>query len=64
MDKVSVSADALRQVLTALMGPPHYIAELKVCMSLPGENAITTLVNEYNQAVEALNETAGNGEGA
>ncbi len=45
--KASVDADALRQVLQALIGQPHYIRELQVCRGLPG-SPIDKLVAEFN----------------
>jgi len=61
MDKVTVSADALRSVLKAIMGPPHLIRELVVIhdlyQKLPMDqpDPITTLINEFNIAVETHN---------
>ncbi len=62
MDKVTVSADALRQVLNALNGPAHYIRELQVTRNiskLPGmnPNPINILVDEYTAAVDAHNKS-------
>jgi hypothetical protein len=52
MEKVSVSRDALRQVLQALIGPPHHIRELQVTIGpLFQDNPITVLVNEFNEQV-------------
>lgn len=57
MNTVSVSADALRQVLAALTGPGHLIRELQATISiseLTGRpNPIKVLINEFNAAVEA-----------
>ncbi len=56
--KIEVSADALRQVLQALIGPAHYIRELQVTMGLPGStNPIETLLAEFNAAVAKIKET-------
>jgi len=57
MDKVTVSAEALRQVLQALNGPGHYIRELQVTRGplVGDDNPINILVAEYNAAVEAHN---------
>jgi hypothetical protein len=57
MEKVTVNAKALRQVLNALNGPPHYIRELQVTRGpmVGDDNPINILVNEYNQAVERHN---------
>lgn len=41
MEKVTVTADALRQVLSALVGPPHLIRELVVVHDL-GRNGLLT----------------------
>ena len=64
MDKVTVSADALRSVLAALTGPPHLIRELMVIHSLhqkmpdtDGSDSVGTLINEYNEALEDYNES-------
>jgi hypothetical protein len=55
VERVTVSAYALKQVLTALNGPAHYIRELQATRGpLVGEdNPINILVNQYNAAVEA-----------
>lgn len=47
MDKLTVSADALRQVLQALNGPGHYIRELQVTRGPLFDNPIDTLIAEY-----------------
>lgn len=47
--KIPVDAEALRRVLSALDGPPHYIRELQVTRNLPGNNnPINTLIDDYN----------------
>jgi hypothetical protein len=58
MEKVTVSAAALRQVLNALNGPGHYIRELQVTRGplIGDDNPINILCDEYNAAVEAHNE--------
>lgn len=59
MDKILVSADALRRVLIALNGPAHYIRELQATREpeqLFPDNPITTLINEYNAFLEASND--------
>ena len=43
-----MDAEALRQVLQALIGPPHHIRELQVLRSLP-DSPITTLVTAYQE---------------
>lgn len=59
MDKVEVSASALRELLSAIAGPPHLIRELQVIRGLPGsDNPINTLINEFNECVEAFNAKA------
>jgi hypothetical protein len=50
--KIAVSADALSEVLTALLGSGHLVRELQATRSLAasglgGPNAINTLVDEY-----------------
>ena len=45
--KASVDADALRQVLQALIGPVHHIRELQVCRGLP-DSPIDKLMAEFN----------------
>jgi len=60
MDKVTVSADALRQVLEALVGPGYLIRELQAIRGLPGyTNPINTLIEEYNAAARKHNEESG-----
>jgi hypothetical protein len=60
MDKVTVDAGALRQVLQALTGPGHLIRELQVTRGMPGsdpsDNPIDQLTIEFNAAVEKHNE--------
>lgn len=53
MDKVTVSADALRQVLTAFQGPSHHVMELWAINQPYIDNPVTTLIKEFNEAVEA-----------
>lgn len=45
---ITVDAEALRQILQALIGPPHHIRELQVLRSLP-DSPITTLVSAYQE---------------
>ena len=45
---ITVDAEALRQVLQALIGPPHHIRELQVLCNLP-DSPITALVTTYNE---------------
>lgn len=61
MDKVTVSADALRQVLQALTGPPYLIRELQAIRSL-GNSVIDQLVDEYNAEVLRHNKESGHGQ--
>lgn len=46
MEKVTVTADALRQVLSALVGPPHLIRELVVVHDLGRNGLLTDPVND------------------
>lgn len=62
MEKVTVSAKALKQLLEALNGPGHYIRELQVIRNIDSKmpnpnnrNPINLLMEEYNAAVEAYN---------
>lgn len=52
MKTVTVDAEALRQVLVALNGPPHYIMELQVLRRPPfnDDNPIEKLIEQYNAA--------------
>ena len=60
METVTVNAKALRRLLSALMGPPHYIRELQATrdngMGLFDDNPIDILCKEYIAAVDAFNE--------
>jgi hypothetical protein len=57
MDKVTVSAEALSDLLDALNGPSHHIRELQATRGpLVGDkNPINILVEEWNKNVEAYN---------
>ena len=59
MKTVTVSADALRQLLQAVNGPAHYIRELQVTRGIDENNPINVLISEYNAAVEVHNEEHG-----
>ncbi len=50
---VSVDAEALRSVLTALIGPSHLIRELIVIDRLTDfeESAISKLIRQFNEQV-------------
>lgn len=51
--KITVTKEALRQVLAALVGPGHLIRELQLTrepMALFKDNPINVLVAEYNAA--------------
>lgn len=48
---ITVNADALRQVLSALVGPDHMIRELQAIRSL-GNSPIDKLVNEFNSQIQ------------
>jgi hypothetical protein len=53
LDRLSVNADALYQVLQALVGPAHHIRELQATRSLHKlghTNAIETLLEDYEAA--------------
>lgn len=55
MEKVTVSAEPLRQILQALIGPDHHVRELQYTRNPPEvfpNNPINVLVKEYNAAVE------------
>ena len=53
---VTVPEKALRQVLAALNGPPHYIRELQATRRLPGDyNPIDVLCDAYNKWVDEYN---------
>lgn len=63
MKTVTVDANALRQVLQAILGPDHYIRELKVIhnlyQKLPGnlaDNPLGLLIQQYNEAATACEE--------
>ena len=60
METVTVNAKALRRLLSALIGPPHYIRELQATrdngMGLFDDNPIDILCKEYIAAVDAFNE--------
>lgn len=50
MKTVTVDADALRQVLQALIGPSYLMSELMAIRGL-GDSPIDILVEQYNAAV-------------
>ena len=60
MKTVTVNAKALRRLLSALVGPPHYISELQATRDdgsgLFDDNPIDILCKEYRAAVDAFNE--------
>ena len=57
---VSVPAEALGQVLNALIGPPHYIRELQVIRGLPGgDDPISQLITAYNAWVDEYDRASG-----
>lgn len=55
--KVSVSAEALREVLVALSGPPHLVRELQVLANsaLFPDSPINVLLREFNEFAESHN---------
>jgi len=62
-NQISVDADALRQVLSALNGPGHHIRELQVIRGLPSlggvsHDPIGTLVKQFNEFANAPPATA------
>jgi hypothetical protein len=57
--KVEVDADALYQVLQALIGPGHLIRELQVMRAFK-DNPIDLLVTQYNQQVQEPGDAASN----
>lgn len=50
MDTVTVDREALRAVLTAVTGEPHYIRELQATMSLP-DSPVMKLIRDFNASV-------------
>lgn len=61
MDKLTVSAEPLRTILQALIGPPHHIRELQATRRLPASmagNPIDVLIAEFNAAAEQCNATS------
>jgi hypothetical protein len=51
--KVSVSAKALNEVLTALTGSPHTVHELRITRGLIGyNNPIDQLIDEFNTEIK------------
>lgn len=56
MKIVTVDADALRQVLQALIGPSYLMSELMAIQGL-GDSPIDILVAQYNEAVKSHDET-------
>ncbi|CCU70908.1 hypothetical protein [Thalassolituus oleivorans] len=51
MNKVTVDAEALRKILSALNGPDHLIREIQVTSDFNGQNCpITTLTKQWNDA--------------
>lgn len=54
MKTVTVNADALRQVLQALNGPSHHIAELQSTRNpIFKDNPINILIDEFNAAIQS-----------
>ena len=50
MKTVTVDADALRELLDALVGPHYLMSELRVTQGT-GDNPIDRLIEQYNEAV-------------
>jgi hypothetical protein len=61
METVTVNADALHQLLKAVLGPSHLMGELRVCYDLSAkgltenDDPISVLIGDYNAAVETYN---------
>ena len=58
--QISVDAGALREVLQALDGPPHYMRELQftrggAANGLLDDNPIDLLITQYNEWAAVLN---------
>lgn len=51
--RVSVNADDLREILSALNGPAYLIRELQAIRSL-GNSSIDRLIKEYNDWAEGV----------
>ena len=52
-EKIEVSLTALKNLLTALVGPPHYIREIQALRGMPNStNCIDILIEDYNNFVE------------
>lgn len=56
-EKILVDANALKQVLEALVGPHHLVLELQTIMRIPkelsqGDNPIAQLIEDYNKAIK------------
>jgi len=49
-EMVAVDKAALKEVLQALIGPPHLIRELQVTRNIPVDNPINTLIAQYEAA--------------
>ena len=50
-EMISVDREALRRVLSALIGPPHHVRELQAIRGLPGTaDPIGLLVDQFNAA--------------
>jgi hypothetical protein len=62
METVTVNAQALRELLQAVIGEPHLIHELQVTRTLPelvgsSMNPIDVLITEYNNAANVYRAT-------
>lgn len=62
MKTVTVSSDALVQLLQAVTGPAHHIRELQVTRNIDERNPINVLISEYKTAVEVHNKKGGESE--
>ena len=61
MDKVTVSAKPLAEILKALIGPDHFIRELQLKYRLyesgliEGKHPIDQLIEEFNEQINNIN---------
>ena len=61
IDKITVDAQALRELLQALVGPEHLIRELQTIRDIQGDDSpINKLLSDYNGAVSEGNNNANN----
>lgn len=53
-EKISVSKEALRQVLNAFQGPSHHVMELWAINTPYIDNPVSILIKEFNEEMKAL----------